>query len=114
MKKYLVYEPMNHEFTECETLAKAHEVAEDLFSDICSDGVPDEYLEGGLQILKLLEVSHCPVIVKREDYREGCRYRGQCLYDDKDCDKCWNKDYDSEVGFEMLPVENEFDAQSEV
>jgi hypothetical protein len=70
--EYAVYDPMNeyaHKYVyKCETLEEARKYAQECIDYYNEDGYPEEYLDGGLQILKILKVSRFRVADRKEDH----------------------------------------------
>jgi hypothetical protein len=65
---YAVYEPIENEFHACDTLAEAKNIVNDLIT-CYSDDIPEEYQNGELKILKVLQHSIFRVIDRRENYK---------------------------------------------
>ena len=88
MSKYFVFEAIDGGWDECETLEEARKIARDYFDFYSDDGIPEEYINGGIKIMQVFEESYCPVIKKRSDSRGP-----------------WPYDFDELLGFEMRPVD---------
>lgn len=116
-KNYLVFEPMDHDFHYYETEKEALKAAADIIKDydFSDDGIPEEYVDGELIVVKIIAKSKYTETDSIKNYaclknNEKASECSICVIPEKECEGTeeWphNIDFETVGDVEMNVIED--------